>query len=130
MLDRIDLHVDVPAVPYKDLTAENSAENSADIRKRVRAARALQASRFHRTKIYANAQMNSRQLKRYCTLDTGSSRLLENVIDKLGLSARSYNRIQKIARTIADLSGIEAISTEHVAEAVQYRSLDRKRIST
>jgi len=128
LLDRIDLHVDVPAVPFKDLTKDNRAEKSADIRKRVNAARALQANRFHRTKIFANAQMSSRQLKRYCALDKDSSRLLQEVIEKLGLSARAYNRILKIARTISDLAGIDAISMEHVSEAVQYRSLDRNRI--
>jgi magnesium chelatase family protein len=128
LLDRIDLHVDVPAVPYKDLARESSGENSADIRKRVNAARALQMDRYHRAKIYSNAQMNSRQLKRYCLLDKGSRRLLESVIDKFGLSARAYNRILKIARTIADLANQEAISVEHVSEAVQYRSLERSRV--
>ncbi len=128
LLDRIDLHVEVPAVPYKDLAAQNSAESSADIRTRVNKARAVQSDRFHRSKIYANAQMGSRQLKRFCGVDDSSRRLLETVIDKLGLSARAYNRILKIARTIADLAGIEALSSEHVSEAVQYRSLDRKRV--
>ena len=127
LLDRIDLHVDVPAVSYKDLTRGSSGENSADIRKRVNAARALQMHRYHRAKIYSNAQMNSRQLKRYCLLDKGTRRLLESVIDKFGLSARAYSRILKIARTIADLANQEAITVEHVSEAVQYRSLERNR---
>ncbi len=128
LLDRIDLHVDVPAVPYRDLAAQNNAETSMDIRTRVKAARAIQAQRFHRSKIYANAQMGSRQLKRFCSVDHSSRRLLETVIDKLGLSARAYNRILKIARTIADLADTEAILSEHVSEAVQYRSLDRNRV--
>jgi magnesium chelatase family protein len=127
LLDRIDLHVDVPAVPYNDLVSKSNGENSADIRNRVHAARSLQVDRYQSTQIFSNAQMNSRQLKRFCSLDTGSRHLLETVIDKFGLSARAYNRILKIARTIADLADQESITMEHVSEAVQFRSLDRRR---
>ena len=125
MIDRIDIHVEVPAVPYKDLRSRSTAESSARIRKRVTAARQRQSKRFARTKIYCNAQMGSRHIKKYCPVDTASSRLLEAAIDKLGLSARAFNRILKIARTIADLEGEKDITAEFVAEAIQYRNLDR-----
>lgn len=125
LLDRIDIHVEVPAVPYKDLMGESGAESSKDIRKRVAAARALQSQRFYRTKIYCNAQMSSRHIKKYCQVDDASATLLETAVDKLGLSARAYNRILKIARTIADLEGQPDIRVDHVSEAIQYRSLDR-----
>jgi magnesium chelatase family protein len=125
LLDRIDIHVDVPAVPYKDLIAESAAEASADIRKRVGAAREIQSQRLARTKIYCNAQMASRHIKKHCRIDDASHRLLEAAIDKLGLSARAYNRILKIARTIADLNQESVIRLDHISEAVQYRTLDR-----
>ena len=125
LIDRIDIHVEVPAVPYKDLKGASGAEPSADIRKRIVAARGHQSDRFVRTKIYCNAQMSSRQIKRYCRIDDDCGTLLETAIDKLGLSARAYNRILKIARTIADLEGDSDIRVDHVSEAIQYRSLDR-----
>jgi magnesium chelatase family protein len=128
LLDRIDIHVDVPAVPYKDLSALRSAESSAAIRERVGVARAAQADRFKRLKLHCNAQMGSRHIKRFCHIGDGSQRLLETAIDKLGLSARAYSRILKIARSIADLSDGGDIAVEHVSEAIQYRSLDRGRI--
>jgi len=126
-MDRIDIHVEVPAVPYKDLRGETGAEPSAAIRNRVDAARTIQSERFRRTKIFCNAQMGSRHIKKYCRVDDASSHLLESAIDRLGLSARAYNRILKIARTIADLEGKEDIASSHIAEAIQYRSLDRGR---
>ncbi len=125
LLDRIDIHVEVPAVPYKDLMGESNAEPSIQIRKRVEAARRLQSRRFGRTKIYCNAQMGSRHIKKHCRIGAAAHHLLEAAIDKLGLSARAYNRILKIARTIADLSGKTDIQVDHVSEAIQYRSLDR-----
>ena len=125
LLDRIDLHVEVPAVPYKDLMQEAYAESSKDIRRRVSAARAIQSRRFARTKIYCNSKMSSRHIKSHCRIDDASRRLLESAIDKLGLSARAFNRILKIARTIADLEGIPEIQVDHISEAIQYRSLDR-----
>jgi magnesium chelatase family protein len=112
-------------VPYKDLRKQGGAESSRDIRNRVTRARAIQTERFARTKIYANAQMGSRHIKKYCGIDDDSSALLESAIDKLGLSARAYNRILKISRTIADLEGVDDIRSDHIAEAIQYRTLDR-----
>jgi magnesium chelatase family protein len=128
LLDRIDIHVEVPAVPYKDLREEAGAESSAQIHKRVAKARAAQSQRLRRTKIYCNAQMNSRHIRKYCVIDEDSSRLLESAIDKLGLSARAYNRILKIARTIADLENEPGIWVDHISEAIQYRSLDRAKL--
>jgi len=124
-LDRIDIHVEVPAVPYKDLRGEGGAESSEDIRNRATAARVIQAGRFAKTKIHANAQMSSRHIKKYCKIDDDSAALLESAIDKLGLSARAYNRILKISRTIADLEAVTDIQSAHIAEAIQYRTLDR-----
>jgi magnesium chelatase family protein len=126
LLDRIDLHVDVPAVPYKDLMRESNAESSAKIRKRVAACRAIQSERLARTKIYCNAQMGSRHLKKHCQIGGASRNLLESAIDKLGLSARAFNRILKIARTIADLQAEPTLRVDHISEAIQYRNLDRK----
>jgi magnesium chelatase family protein len=128
LLDRIDIHVEVPAVSYRDLTAVSGAESSAAIGARVAAARALQAERFEKTRIYCNAQMGSRHLKRHCQLPPPAAALLEDAIDRLGLSARAYARVLKIARTVADLAGQGEIGPLHVAEAVQYRNLDRKRL--
>ena len=125
LMDRIDIHVEVPAVPYKDLIGEFNAESSEVIGARVKAARARQFERLKRTKIYCNAQMINRHIKKHCRIDEASCDLLESAIDKLGLSARAYNRILKIARTIADLDDASDISVNHIAEAVQYRSLDR-----
>ena len=125
LLDRIDLHVEVPAVAYKDLKGEAEAESSEAIRKRVSAAREIQSTRFSRAKIFCNAQMSSRHIKKFCRVDEDSGRLLESAIDKLGLSARAYNRILKIARTIADLENHGDIAAGHVGEAIQYRNLDR-----
>ena len=125
LLDRLDIHVEVPAVQYQDLAQEAGGESSESIKKRVNGARSVQQERFRRHKIYCNAQMPSRLLRRFCQLDGDSQRLLEAAIDKLGLSARAYNRILKIARTIADLAGVETLTSSHIAEAIQYRSLDR-----
>ena len=125
LMDRIDIHVEVPAVPFRDLTTATPGEDSVRIRRRVTAARALQHERFKRARIHCNAQMNSRQIKTHCPIDSDSVGLLETAIERLGLSARAYNRILKIARTIADLAGSEAIATHHIAEAIQYRNLDR-----
>jgi magnesium chelatase family protein len=125
LLDRIDIHVDVPAVFYKDLTANAPQEPSGEIRKRVSAARMVQSRRFAKSKTYCNAQMGSRQIRQHCQVDSESSKILENAIDKLGLSARAYKRVLKIARTIADLAKSENITSEHITEAIQYRDLDR-----
>ncbi len=127
LLDRIDIHVEVPAVPYKDLMGESNTESSKEIRTRVESARSIQSQRFIRTKIYCNAQMSSRHIKKYCGIDEPSSSLLESAIDKLGLSARAYNRILKIARTIADIESSNEILVDHISEAIQYRNLDRRK---
>ncbi len=127
LMDRIDIHVEVPAVPYKDLMNEISSEPSEAIGDRVSEARQIQSDRFSRAKIYSNAQMSSRHIRKHCRVDDASVTLLETAVDKLGLSARAYNRILKIARTIADLDESPDIQVQHLSEAVQYRSLDRGR---
>jgi magnesium chelatase family protein len=126
LLDRIDLHVEVPRIPHRDLSNPADAESSAAIRARVDAARELQRQRFAGSDIVCNAHMTSRQLRRFCRLDDPGRQLMEMVTDRLGYSARTYTRILKVARTIADLAGQEQIRREHLAEAIQYRSLDRK----
>ncbi|MGE0083731.1 MAG: YifB family Mg chelatase-like AAA ATPase [Desulfococcaceae bacterium] len=125
LLDRIDIHVEVPAVPYKELMGKSAGEPSSVIRERVSAARKIQSERFTNTRIHCNAQMGNRQIRKFCELDEVSTHLLETAVDKLGLSARAYNRILKIARTLADLDKQENIKVVHISEAVQYRSLDR-----
>ena len=125
LLDRIDIHIEVPEVPHKHLMQESIEEPSASIRQRVNPARNIQSKRFKRTKIYCNAQMGSRHIKKHCNIDEASKNLLEAAIDKLGLSARAYHRILKIARTIADLEDSKDIQVDHVSESIQYRSMDR-----
>jgi magnesium chelatase family protein len=125
LLDRIDLHVEVPPVPAPDLFAVSEAEPSSAIRKRVADARQRQAQRFARTKITCNAHMSGRRIRRHCPLDRHGVRLLEQTVSRLSLSARAYDRVLKVARTIADLDGAEAIAPAHLAEAIQYRALDR-----
>ncbi len=125
LLDRIDIHTDVPAVKYRELRSEQSAEDSAAIRARVERARAAQLERFRNDGIYANAQMSARLMRRHCPIDEASEKLLETAITRMGLSARAHDRILKVARTIADLEGSSAIQSLHIGEAVQYRSLDR-----
>jgi magnesium chelatase family protein len=126
LLDRIDLHIEVPAVKYKELASRENGEASRVIRERVRAARRIQTERFAgREGLYANADMQAREIREFCTLDSACEELLKMAITKLGLSARAYDRIQKVARTIADLAGSPVIRPEHISEAIQYRSLDR-----
>lgn len=116
------MHVEVPAVQVEKLTQASPGESSAAIRQRVNTARAVQSERLHSDKyVYCNAQMSSRNIKNYCQIDDPSRKLLENAIARLGLSARAYYRILKIARTIADLEGVEDIQVSHIGEAVQYR---------
>lgn len=126
LLDRIDLHVEVPAVAYRDLSDSRETEGSAVIAARVMRARQLQQERFKGSKVHCNAQMNARLIKKHCDLDSAGHRLLELAGEKLGFSARSYSRILKVARTIADLSESDGIRDQHLAEAIQYRNLDRK----
>ena len=128
LLDRIDIHIEVPAVKYRELAGRAEGESAAEIAKRVGRARDIQLERFKGTRVHCNAQMTSRQLRKYCEPDAGGHRLLEVVTEKLGFSARAYTRILKVARTIADLEGSEHIREQHIAEAIQYRSLDRKNV--
>jgi magnesium chelatase family protein len=126
LLDRIDIHIEVPAVPYKELSNESVGEKSDDIRQRVVAARNIQLERFQNDRrIYANGQMKTRHIKKYCTLKPDAQALLDTAMQKLGLSARAYTRILKLSRTIADLDASEDIHSHHVSEAIQYRTLDR-----
>ncbi len=126
LLDRIDIHVEVPAVNFKELSSERKGEPSIQIRQRVQQARKIQLERFkHVRNVYCNADMLPRHLAKYCRLNADSKELLSTAINKLGLSARAYDRILKVARTIADLSGSETIESAHISEAIQYRSLDR-----
>lgn len=125
LLDRIDIHCDVPAVRFRELTREGSGERSAEVKKRVDRARQAQAERFKGSKVFSNSRLPSRLIKKYCAITADSSRLLETAVDRLGLSARAYTRILKVARTIADLEGEEGILSRHVSEAIQYRTLDR-----
>jgi len=127
LLDRIDIHIDVPAVNYKELRGGAGPEGSLQIRDRVLRAREIQLNRFAAAgeRIYSNAQMNTRQIRSYCELSTDCERLLERAMTQQGLSARAHDRILKVARTIADLSGDAHIDTKHIAEAIQYRTLDR-----
>jgi len=128
LMDRIDIHIDVPSVPFKDLTGVGQGESSSDIHQRVIAAKTIQEKRFQKTKIHSNAMMNPRQIRKFCEIGDRSNALLEKAMEKFGLSARALSRILKISRTIADLAGAPTIETAHVAEAIQYRTLDRKLI--
>ena len=125
LLDRIDIHVEVPAVPYKDLSNKFSGETSKKIRSRLQKAREAQIERFKNDNIYSNSKMQSRHIKKYCFLNSDAQSILELAMQKLGLSARAYTRILKVSRTIADLEASEKISAEHISEAIQYRTLDR-----
>ena len=125
LLDRLDIHIEVPPINYKELSESPSSETSADIRKRVEKARKTQQKRLRKDKVFANAHMSHRQIRKYCELDKESRNMLKIAIDELGLSARAYDKILKVARTIADLDEKINISSEHIAEAIQYRSLDR-----
>jgi magnesium chelatase family protein len=125
LLDRIDIHIEVPAVPYRELASRESGDPSAVIRQRVIKARQVQLHRFRSRRIYSNTQMSSRDIRAYCVIDEGSSHLLQAAVKKFGLSARAYDRILKVSRTIADLEGEGSIGPAHIAEAIQYRSLDR-----
>src|SRR5277367_5893917 len=127
LLDRIDIHIEVPAVQYKELRGGAAAEGSAQIRDRVMRARERQRERFEKAgeRIFANAQMSTRQIRAYCELGADAERLLERAMQQQGLSARAHDRILKVARTIADLEGAIGLTVGHLAEAIQYRTLDR-----
>jgi magnesium chelatase family protein len=127
LLDRIDLHVEVTPVAYEELSTLEQFEKSETIRERVICARTIQAKRYEKyDEVYANAQMSSKMLKEICVIDESSKQLLKKAMERLNLSARAYDRILKVSKTIADLANSEQIKTEHLAEAIQYRSLDRE----
>ena len=127
LLDRIDIHIEVVPVPFEKLSETRISENSHTIRDRVVKARAIQASRFSSNNgIHSNAMMSSKLLRKYCEIDNAGQVILKNAMEKLGLSARAYDRIIKVSRTIADLEDSPKIQTYHLAEAIQYRSLDRE----
>jgi magnesium chelatase family protein len=130
LLDRIDIHLQVPAVAYRDLAGERNEESSASIRERVESARGVQRDRFRdRPGLHANAHMSPRDLRAVCRISTEVEELLRVAIQRLGLSARAYHRILKISRTIADLAGAAELEPRHVSEAIQYRTLDRRPVS-
>jgi magnesium chelatase family protein len=120
LLDRIDLHVEVPAVPYKELRGRDNGTGSVEMRERINAARALQQARG-----FYNANIPARLIRKLCALDEAGERTLELAVRKMGLSARAHDRILKVGRTIADMDRSEGVTAKHLAEAVQYRSLDR-----
>jgi len=127
LLDRIDIHVEVTPVPFSELSKEHISEKSEAVRARVIKARKIQAERFkHAENAYCNSQMSSKQLRTICVLSPECNQLLKIAVERIGLSARAYDRILKVARTIADLAGSANIESEHIAEAIQYRNLDRE----
>ena len=126
LLDRIDIHIEVSPVKYEKLQDNETSESSSDIKKRVDAARKLQCDRYKEYGILSNSELTPRLINKFCKLGDNEKKLLQDAFKKLGLSARAYGRILKLARTIADLETSEEIKTSHLAEAIQYRSLDRK----
>ena len=125
-MDRIDIHIEVVPVPFEKLSGKEALESSQAIRERVAQARQVQLERFKDMKgVHSNAQMNTKLIRKFCQLDATGSQLIKTAMEKVGLSARAYDRILKVSRTIADLEKSETIEPHHLAEAIQYRSLDR-----
>ncbi len=126
LLDRIDIHIEVNHIKYNELEQKGKIETSQEIKKRVNQARKIQLERYQEYQVFSNAELTSKLIDQFCKLDIKSKQILEMAFDRLGLSARAYNKILKVARTIADLEACEKIQEKHLAEAIQYRSLDRK----
>ena len=126
LLDRIDLHIEVPTVPFQELSATVDGTSSAAMREQVKQARAVQQTRFGAESGTLNSRMSTRQLRKYCVLDDEGKTLLKTAMEELGLSARAHDRILRVARTIADLEAMATIQPQHLVEAIGYRSLDRK----
>lgn len=126
LLDRIDIQIEVTPVKYQKLEEEKTAESSENIKKRVNMARKIQQERYKENAIYSNAELTPKLVNKYCKLDKESKKILQSAFERLGLSARAHGRILKVARTIADLEEKENIESNHIAEAIQYRSLDKK----
>ncbi len=126
LLDRMDIHIEVSPVYYEDLNSKTKEESSEKIKERVLRARKIQADRYKGLNVYTNSQLSSGQVEKYCKIDSDSQTLLKLAFDNLGLSARAYSKILRVSRTIADLENCENIKQSHIAEAIQYRSLDRK----
>lgn len=127
-MDRIDLHIEVNPVKFSDLTDDGKSESSISIKERVNKAREIQLDRYKKEGIYFNSQLKPKHINKYCNIGKKEKELLKSAFDKYNLSARAYNRILKVARTIADLDGSEKINTSHIAEAIQHRTLDKKYI--
>jgi magnesium chelatase family protein len=127
LLDRIDIHLEVPAVRYQELSSRDGGEPSSVVRERVNRTRAVQAARFKDTpRVYCNAQMGNKSIEKLCRPDDEGERLLRQAIEKMGLSARAYHRVLKLARTIADMESEHDVRVNHISEAIQYRVLDRE----
>jgi magnesium chelatase family protein len=126
LIDRIDIHIEVPPVPYRELRGRHDGSDSASIREQVERTRKVQRERFGRNGTFTNARMTSRQVREHCRLDTAGEQLLKHALTELGLSARAHDKILRVARTIADLAGEESIQGDHVTEAIMYRRLDRQ----
>lgn len=126
LLDRIDIHIEVESVDYRQLDREEKGESSEEIRKRINKARKIARERYKKYGIYSNSELSPALIQKYCKLGTKEKKILEDAFEKLGFSARAYSRILKIARTIADLDGKENIELKSIAEAINYRGLDRK----
>ena len=126
MLDRIDIHIEVPPVDFEKLSSKVPSESSAEIRKRVNAARKIQQERLKGTGVSCNAKMDSALTREFCRPTVEAMSTLEKVFEKLGFSARAYDKVLRVARTVADLEGSDVIEASHIAQAVQFRSLDRK----
>ena len=126
LLDRIDIHIELPSIKYKELSDTKESEPSLAIKSRIEKARSIQRERLKAEGIFYNAQMNTKLTKKYCALDDEARELLKMAMDKLGLSARAYDKVLKVSRTVSDLSGSPTILAGHIAEAIQYRSLDKQ----